>query len=184
MAWIEQIEQDDASGELAKVFDDLIRRRGKLSNIMKVHSLNPGAMQKHLDLYVHLMFGPSGLSRADREAIAVAVSATNNCAYCVSHHAEALSHYENSDAISDMLKGLRFLDLPERTAKILSYAARLTDKPASITVKDINELREFGLSDKDILDVNLITSYFNFVNRVALGLGVSFSAEETEGYKT
>lgn len=182
MAWIEEIEQDDATGELKTVYDELVRKRGKLSNIMKVHSLNPQAMQKHLDLYVHLMFGPSGLSRADREAIAIVVSATNDCAYCVSHHAEALAHYEKNDSITELMKGLRFLDLPDRTGRIMSYAAKLTHKPASITENDIEELRAAGISDKDILDINLTASYFNFVNRIALGLGVGFSTDETEGY--
>ena len=183
MAWIEQIGQEDASGELKAVYEELVRKRGKLSNIMQVQSLNPGAMQKHLDLYVHLMFGRSGLSRADREAIAVVVSATNDCAYCVSHHAEALAHYEKNDAITELMKGLRFLEMSDRTGRILTYAAKLTQKPASVTEKDIEGLRDAGLSDEEILDVNLLTSYFNFVNRIALGLGVGFSAEETEGYK-
>lgn len=182
MAWIEEIEHQQATGELKDTYDDLVKKRGKLSNIMKVQSLNPGAMQKHLDLYVHLMFGKSGLSRSDREAIAVVVSATNNCAYCVSHHAEALSHYEKNESITEMMKGLRFLDLPDRTARMLSYATKLTYKPSDVHDRDIEELREVGFSDKDILDINLITAYFNFVNRIALGLGVSFSVEETEGY--
>lgn len=184
MAWIEEIEHDAATGELKTTYDELVKKRGKLSNIMKVHSLNPGAMQKHLDLYVHLMFGKSSLSRADREAIAVVVSATNDCAYCVSHHAEALAHYEKNDSITEMMKGLRFLELPDRTSRMLSYAAKLTYKPNHIHKKDVQELRDAGFSDKDILDINLITAYFNFVNRIALGLGVSFSAEETEGYNT
>lgn len=182
MAWIKEIEHDEATGELKTIYDDLVKKRGKLSNIMKVQSLNPAAMQQHLDLYIHLMFGKPGLPRADREAIAVVVSATNDCAYCVSHHAEALANYEKTDTITEMMKGLRFLELPDRTARMLSYAAKLTYKPSSIHENDIRELRDVGFSDKDILDINLITAYFNFVNRIALGLGVSFSAEETAGY--
>ncbi len=74
MAWIDEIEAEDASGELKQIYEHLIAKRGKVSNIMKVHSLNPSAMQKHLDLYLHLLFGRSKLSRSEREAIAVAVS--------------------------------------------------------------------------------------------------------------
>ncbi|MBT8137117.1 MAG: peroxidase-related enzyme [Gammaproteobacteria bacterium] len=184
MAWIEEIEPQEATDELKEVYEQLTKQRGKVANIMKVHSLNPGAMQKHLDLYMHLMFGKSGLSRADREAIAVAVSAANDCAYCVTHHAEALARYEKDAKISDMLKGLRFLDLPDRTARILSYAVKLTYKPSNVGTTDIDELRDAGLSDRDILDVNLIAAYFNFVNRIALGLGVTFSSDEMTGYKT
>ncbi len=184
MAWIEEIEEAEATGELNAIYEDLVRQRGKLSNIMKVHSLNPGAMQKHLDLYMHLLFAKSGLSRSDREAIAVVVSAANNCAYCASHHAEALARYEKNDEISEMIRGLRFLELPDRTSRLLSYAVKLTRTPEAVSERDIVELREAGLSDSDILDANLVTAYFNFVNRIALGLGVSFSTEEVEGYKT
>ncbi len=93
MSWIEEIETDDADGELAKIYAELIEKRGKVANILKVHSLNPAAMSNHLDLYMTIMFGKSGLSRAEREAIAVVVSASNDCAYCVNHHVEALRRY-------------------------------------------------------------------------------------------
>ncbi|MDH3646419.1 MAG: peroxidase-related enzyme [Gammaproteobacteria bacterium] len=182
MAWIEEIEASDATGELKTIYADLVKQRGKLSNILKVHSLNPGSMQKHLDLYMHLMFAKSGLSRGDREAIAVAVSAANNCAYCISHHAEALARYEKDVSVTRAIRGLDFIELPERLARMLSYAVKLTREPAKITERDIEQLRESGLNDRDILDINLVTAYFNFVNRIALGLGVSFSADEVEGY--
>ncbi|NNF67551.1 MAG: peroxidase-related enzyme [Gammaproteobacteria bacterium] len=183
MAWIDEIEEADATGELGQIYAGLVEQRGKLSNIMKVQSLNPGAMQKHLDLYMQLMFAKSGLSRADREAIAVAVSAANNCAYCVSHHAEALQRYEKDKSVLREIRNLHFIELPERLARMLSYAVKLTREPARIREEELDLLREAGLSDSDILDINLVTAYFNFVNRIALGLGVTFSAEETAGYK-
>ena len=94
MSWIEEIDENKASGDLRKVYESIGSARGKVSNIMKVHSLNPGAMQRHLELYTHLLFGASGLTRAEREAIALAVSAANGCAYCVNHHREALEALE------------------------------------------------------------------------------------------
>ncbi len=96
MSWIEEIEIDAAEGKLAEIYAELIEKRGKVSNILKVHSLNPDAMSNHLDLYMTLMFGKSGLSRCEREAIAVVVSASNDCAYCVGHHAEALSKLQRA----------------------------------------------------------------------------------------
>src|SRR5210317_1073733 len=97
MSWIEEIEVDEADGKLAEMYAELNKRRGKISNILKVHSLNPQAMSDHLDLYMTLMFGKSGLSRAEREAVAVVVSATNECEYCVNHHTEALRHYVDDE---------------------------------------------------------------------------------------
>lgn len=182
MSWIEQIEADAATGELRSIYDDLVARRGKLSNIMQVQSLNPGAMQRHLDLYMHLMFGRSELSRADREAIAVVVSATNECAYCVAHHAEALARYEkDADKIRALQKG-RGLDGSDRRSRMLAYARKLTAQPAEVQEGDVEELRAAGFGDREILDIALVVAYFNFVNRIALGLGVQFSPEEVAGY--
>lgn len=182
MSWIEEIEHDAATGELRAIYDDLVEKRGKLSNIMQVHSLNPGAMQRHLDLYMHLMFGRSQLSRSDREAIAVVVSATNNCPYCINHHAEALARYEkDADKIAALEAGRGF-DGTDQRSRMLAYAAKLTAKPGDVRERDVQGLRDAGYSDDEILDIALVVGYFNFVNRIALGLGVEFSAEEVAGY--
>ena len=183
MSWIEEIEVDDADGRLAEVYAELIEKRGKIANILKVHSLNAAAMSNHLDLYMTIMFGKSGLSRAERESIAVVVSANNNCAYCVNHHAEALRPYlkdEDTVALLSRADGLETLE--PRLSHIVQHAEKLTTAPGAMTENDLDELRAMGLSDRDILDVTLITAYFNFVNRIALGLGVAFSDEEITGY--
>lgn len=93
MAWIEVVDVDKATGKLKEIYNDITKRRGKLSNIMKAHSLRPDAMEKHLDLYISIMFGSSNLTREDRELIAVVGSSANHCEYCINHHAEALNHY-------------------------------------------------------------------------------------------
>ena len=184
MSWIDEIEIDDADGKLADMYAELIEKRGKVSNILKVHSLNADAMGDHLDLYMTLMFGKSGLSRAEREAIAVVVSAGNDCAYCVNHHAEALRRYIKDDDILSILMSADGLEtLEPRLSNIVRHAEKLTSAPGAMTESDLFELRDVGLSDRDILDLTLITAYFNFVNRIALGLGVSYSAEELSGYR-
>ena len=81
MAWIQVIDEKQATGELKAQYDEVQRTRGRVSNVMKVHSLDPKSMNLHLDLYVHLMFGKSALTRAQREMIALVVSATNGCHY-------------------------------------------------------------------------------------------------------
>lgn len=184
MSWIEEIEVSEADGRLAEIYADLIDKRGKVSNILKVQSLNPAAMSDHLRLYMTLMFGKSGLSRAEREAIAVVVSASNECAYCVSHHAEALRRYIKDEEIVTMLAEADGLEtLEPRLSNIVRHAEKLTSAPAAMTEIDLGELRAVGLSEKDILDLTQIVAYFNFVNRMALGLGVVFNAEELSGYK-
>ena len=183
MSWINEVEISEADGKLAQIYDDLVEKRGKVSNILKVHSLNPDAMGNHLDLYMTLMFGKSGLSRVEREAIAVVVSAENDCAYCVNHHAEALRRYIKDDETLELLMNADGLEtLEPRLSNIVRHAEKLTSAPSAMTEIDLGELRAVGLTDTDILDLTLIVGYFNFVNRVALGLGVSFSAEEIRGY--
>ncbi len=184
MSWIEEIEIDDADGALATTYAELVEKRGKVSNILKVHSLNPDSMRKHLDLYMTIMFGKSGLSRAEREAIAVVVSATNECAYCVNHHVEALRRYVKDDDTLESLTNADGLEtLEPRLSNIVRHAEKLTSAPSAMTESDLGELRAVNLSDNDILDITMITAYFNFVNRIALGLGVDYSAEETSGYR-
>jgi uncharacterized peroxidase-related enzyme len=184
MSWISEIEADRADGKLRHAYAALLARRGKVSNILKVHSLNPDAMENHLDLYMTVMFGESGLSRAEREAIAVVVSATNECAYCVSHHTEALRRYIKDDETLELLGKADGLEtLEPRLSNIVRHAEKLTSAPAAMTESDLGELRAVDLSDRDILDLTLIVGYFNFVNRIALGLGVEHSDDELHGYR-
>ena len=183
MSWIEEIKVGEADGKLAEMYAELIKKRGKISNILTVHSLNPQAMDDHLNLYMTLMFGKSGLSRLEREAIAVVVSANNECEYCVNHHVESLRHFLDDEetlqslAIADGLEALE-----PRLSNIVRHAEKLTNAPGAMTESDLGELRAEGLSDKDILDLTLIVGYFNFVNRIAMGLGVEFSDDEKSGY--
>lgn len=184
MSWIEEIEIDDAKGKLAQTYAALIKQRGKVSNILKVHSLNPDAMNDHLDLYMTIMFGKSGLTRAEREAIAVVVSANNQCDYCINHHAEALRRYvKDEGVVSALMSNADLETLKPRLSVIVRHAKKLTTQPGAMLENDLDELRTAGLSDADILDITLIVGYFNFVNRIAMGLGVSFNAQELSGYR-
>lgn len=183
MSWIDEVDVNKADGRLAEMYRELIEKRGKVSNILKVHSLNPDAMGNHLDLYMTLMFGKSGLSRAEREAIAVVVSAENDCAYCINHHVEALKRYIKDEEVLGMLATADGLEtLEPRLSNIVRHAEKLSSAPGAMTESDLGELRAVGLSDSDILDLTLITAYFNFVNRIAQGLGVEFTTDELSGY--
>lgn len=81
MAWIDVIPEEEASAELKAAYDHVAGTRGRVGNIIKIHSVSPAAMLAHLRLYVELMFGASELTRAERETLAVAVSAANECHY-------------------------------------------------------------------------------------------------------
>ena len=81
MPWIKVIEPKDATGELKQEYDEAVQRAGKVFNILKVQSLNPAALRASMQMYRATMFGPSGLSRAEREMLATVVSWANHCFY-------------------------------------------------------------------------------------------------------
>ncbi len=184
MAWIQVIDEEVATGSLKELYDESKEKRGKLSNIMRIQSLNPEAMKKHMDLYLTLLFKKTSLSREDRELLAVVVSKENNCKYCMNHHGEALSYlWKDKEKVKEFIHRPETVTFSEKQKTMVNYASRLTKSPSLVTEEDIIQMRSAGFSDKEILDINLIICYFNFVNRIALGLGVSFSAEEMKGYK-
>ncbi|MBU1941021.1 MAG: peroxidase-related enzyme, partial [Candidatus Thermoplasmatota archaeon] len=166
MSWIQEIPPSEASDNLQKHYQEIISKRGKLSNVMQVHSLNPESMKLHMDLYVHLMYGSSPLSREDREFIAVVVSIVNNCQYCIKHHAEALLFYwKNQKKIDAFVKNPNSVNMDSRLQTLFNYIYTLTKSPDKVTVDDVVSLRNDGFTDRAILDIGLIVGYFNFVNR-------------------
>jgi len=184
--WIETIEFENATGLLKQIYNEIFEKRGKLSNILKSQSLNPEALKSHLDLYLSIMFPKTRtkLKREYRELLAVVVSSLNNCDYCIQHHKYALNFYwKDEDRINHIIKELKDPRKDKLIEALINYASKLTKEPDKVDSKDIKKLRDLGFNDKDILDIVLIISYFNFVNRIALGLGVEFDEEEVKGYK-
>lgn len=185
MSYIHEIEECDAAGDVATLYERIRQKRGRVAHILKVQSLRPSALAHHLDLYMGLMFGPGRLSRSQREMIAVVVSRANRCDYCVSHHREALKRYvRDPEALEALEDDLDHASIPGQMRALLMYAKKLTVAPDGISREDIEELRSSGFYDEDILHANLIVAYFNFVNRIALGLGVEHCDVEITGYKT
>lgn len=184
MSWIETIDESEASGALREVYERIAGERGKVSNIMRIQSLNPEAMRAHLDLYQAVVYGNNGLSREERELVATAVSVTNDCAYCTNHHAVALNAFWNDDErIDNLLDDLDSVELSPRKRGLIEYAVKLTESPKAVARTDIENLRDLGFDDEQILAAALVTGYFNFVNRLAEGLGAAFSSEEMTGYE-
>lgn len=184
MPFIEVIPEEKAEGHLKEIYDNLIATRGKIAEVHKIQSLNPESIVKHMDLYMSIMFGQSPLKRVQREMIAVVVSKTNNCNYCQIHHAEAVNHYwKDEDKTAKLREDYRLLDLSASDQLLCDYAYSLTKKPGNETEKAfIEPLKKVGLRDRAILDATLVIAYFNFVNRIVLGLGVHLE-ENAGGFK-
>ena len=185
ISWIEFVEPDKAEGRTREVYERIIRERGRVANVFKAHSLNPDAMHAHLTLYMSIMFGRSPLSRADRELIASVVSATNRCEYCKTHHSEVLQKYlRDSSLVSQILEKFEDAPVDEARKEVIRFVRKLTLQPYAVHEDDVKRLRERGYDDRAILDIVLVTAYFNFVNRLVLGLGVKLEESGERIYKT
>jgi len=185
MPFIQVIQPEQAGEDLRRVYEEISGSRGKLAEVHKIQSLNPESITAHMQLYKVVMFGRSPVSRAEREMVAVVVSATNKCSYCIQHHLEALKHFWSPEAAGAVACGdYEAARLTERQEALCRYAAALTREPAGAPAHGewAASLRGHGLEDRGILDLTLVIGYFNFVNRVVLGLGVELE-QDPGGYR-
>ncbi|MGJ3234873.1 peroxidase-related enzyme [Marivirga sp.] len=185
MSRIKVIEPHEAEGRLKEIYNDLEKSRGQIAEVHKIQSLRPESIVKHMDLYMEIMFSKSELSRAKREMIAVVVSMANDCRYCASHHGSALNHYwKDEQRLEKLMTNYRKVDLSDDEMALCHFAEKLTKEPGITNEKDLSEeLRHYGLSDSAILDATLVVSYFNFVNRMVLNLGVELEEDAGKNYK-
>lgn len=186
MPTIRVIDESEASGRLKEIYDDVRQRRGSLADIHKVHSLLPETLLTHIDFYVSVMFGKNsaaGLSRAEREMLAVVVSSVNDCAYCVAHHGDALDRYwKDAERVSRLAKDYNTADLSTREKSLCKFAVQLTKFPGRSNGTDVEELKREGFSDEAILQATLTIGYFNFVNRLALATGIDPAGDVSKPY--
>ncbi|MEE9225547.1 MAG: peroxidase-related enzyme [Bacteroidota bacterium] len=181
MAWIRVINENEAEKELKTVYDAYKAPWGGVDNIVKIHSLDPKSIKVHMDLYRLLMYGRSPLSRAQREMIASTVSIANNCRYCINHHGDGLYRLTKNKAFVEQLrKEYKLAALSEPEKLMLDFAVELTLRPQANHEANVHALRTAGFTDEAILHIVLVISYFNFVNRIAQGLGVGLEEYWTE----
>ncbi len=185
MARIKIKSYDEATGRLKEIYDDLIDKRGKLAGVHCIQSLRPESIVRHMDLYMEVMFSKSGLSRAEREMMAVVVSSANRCEYCQIHHAGALNHYwKDEEKVLLLRRDYKMVELTQREQLLCRFACELTIDPGNAKDNDITiPLRDTGLDDSAILDATLVVAYFNFVNRIVLALDVPLEANPDKGYR-
>lgn len=184
MAHIAIIAPQIAEGELKRVYEEIEKARGSVAQVNQVQGLNPRALRAHLELYLALLYGEGPLSRRERELIGVITSQGNRCHYCVAHHSDALHRYLREDsAISELREGRIPESLTPREKALAQWALVLGGVPPSATDGDVRSLREAGFSDREILDATLIAAYFNFVNRIVIGLGVDMEPNEEQKYR-
>ena len=179
MSWIKEILFEEAEGQLKKLYNRVKGPNNNIDNVLTVHSLRPHSLVGHMALYKNVLHNTGNtLPKWYLETIGVFVSHLNQCDYCVEHHFEGLKRLLKDDERSNQIKEsliVDFLNAPLEKAQIegLKYAKKLTLEASKIEEKDIEVLRKVGFSDGEILEINQVTSYFNYVNRTVLGLGVN-----------
>jgi uncharacterized peroxidase-related enzyme len=163
---------DEVPAEVRELWARPLEKLGFVPNVLRVFALRPAHLLAWWAYYDELLRGESGLTKAQREMIAVVVSATNRCHYCVVSHSAALRKLtEDPELVDQLATGYKYAPLAERDRIMLDFAVKLTEASDRCGDEDVEALREAGWSDEEIMDIAEVAAMFNFTNRLASGLG-------------
>jgi uncharacterized peroxidase-related enzyme len=141
---------------------------GFVPNVLRAYAHDNAKLEAFAAFYNDLMLAPSGLSKLEREMIAVVVSSQNRCYYCLTAHGAAVRQFSGDPALGElMVMNYRAADLAPRHRAMLDFAVKLTDEPWTIEEADRETLRQAGFSERDIWDIAAVASFFNMSNRMA-----------------
>ena len=183
MAWIRTIDYPDATGKLRRLYDRIKGPDDNVDNIMLAHNLRPHTLEAHMTVYKHVLHHSANeLPKRFLETVGVYVSVLNGCGYCVEHHfvglARLLGDRERADAVLAALQA----DRPEEAFEgaelaMLRYVRALTVAPATVDQAMLADMRQHGVDDGCILELNQVAAYFAYANRTVLGLGVDAAGD-------
>jgi len=188
-AWIEMVSDENADATLREALDLARTPHGTVDNVMRVHSLRPNSMRGHVALYRAALHDDANtLPTWLQETIASYVSILNDCHYSLANHWANARHLIDDDSKADEIEFALHNDKPELAfdepeLALLQYAKKLTVAPGSLCESDVSALKECGFDDGEILEANQIVGYFNYVNRLLNGLGVSTDGDIVGYYK-
>jgi uncharacterized peroxidase-related enzyme len=164
--------EDEVPDEVKELWAKPLERLGFVPNVLRVFALRPEHLLAWWAYYDELLRGESGLTKAQREMIAVVVSAANRCHYCIVSHGAALRKLTEDPVLADQLAtGYKYADLDPRDRAMLDFAVKLTEASDRCDDEDIEALRDAGWNDEEIMDIAQVAAMFNFTNRLASGLG-------------
>ena len=165
-------DESELPPEVLELWAPSLEKLGFVPNVLRLFALRPNHLLAWTAHYDELMKGESGLTKAEREMIAVVVSVTNDCAYCIAAHSAALRKLTKDPALADQVAADHLLaEIPLRMKAALDYAVKLTRTPQEMSEADVDALRQTGWTDEDVMDIAEVTAMFNFSNRLASGLG-------------
>ncbi|MCP1199264.1 peroxidase-related enzyme [Notoacmeibacter sp. MSK16QG-6] len=153
---------------VATYFDKCEEKLGLVPNVLVAHAFDAERLDAFARFYNGLMLAPSGLTKAEREMIAVTVSAINRCHYCLTAHGAALRQLTGDPALAETItQNWRAADLPHRQKAMLAFAEKLSVTPAAMEEADRQALRDAGFSERDIFDIASVTGFYAMSNRLA-----------------
>lgn len=159
---------DPLPADTQKYFDICQEKLGMVPNVLRAHAFDIDKLNAFTGLYNDLMLADSGLTKLEREMIAVVVSSINRCFYCLTAHGQAVRELSGDPMLGEMLvMNYRVAPLDDRTRAMLDFAARITTASAEIEEPDRQALRDVGFTDRDIWDIANVAGFFNMTNRVA-----------------
>lgn len=159
---------DPLPAETQKYFDICQDKLGMVPNVLQAYAFDVEKLNSFTALYNDLMLGASGLSKLEREMIAVVVSAVNKCFYCLTAHGAAVRALSGDPILGEQLvMNWRVADLTPKHVAMLEFAEAITIASAKTSEADRQALRDVGFSDRDIWDIASVAAFFNMTNRVA-----------------
>lgn len=151
-----------------KYFDICQDKLGLVPNVLKSYAFDIDKLNAFTALYNDLMLGPSGLTKLEREMIAVAVSSINKCFYCLTAHGQAVRELSGDPMLGEMMvMNWRAADLDARQYAMLEFAEMMTVESHRIEDRHRQKLRDAGFGDRDIWDIANVAGFYNMTNRVA-----------------
>lgn len=151
-----------------KYFDVCQDKLGLVPNVLRAYAFDINKLNVFSAFYNDLMLAPSGLSKLEREMIAVVVSSINSCFYCLAAHGNTVRQLSGDPILGEMLvMNYRAAPLDPRQRAMLDFAAKMTSDSAKIGDADRQGLRDVGFSDRDIWDIANVAGFYNMTNRVA-----------------
>ena len=149
-------------------FDKCTEKLGFVPNVLAAYAFDMAKLEAFVAMYNDLMLAPSGLSKLEREMIAVAVSAHNRCYYCLVAHGAAVRQLSGDPALGELMAmNYRAARLSERERAMLDFAVKLSAEPWLVEEADRAALRQAGFTDRDIWDIAAVAGFFNMSNRIA-----------------
>ena len=159
--------------DVATLFAKCQEKLGLIPHVLVAYAHRPDKLRAFSLMYNDLMLGPSGLSKLEREMIAVAVSSRNKCWYCQVAHGAQVRLLSGDPALGEALvMNWRQADLDARGQALLEFALKVTEASAEIGDTDRDALRAHGLTDEDIWDAASVAAFFNMSNRMASAVGM------------